>query len=827
MKTEQSSTNSHIPAPTAASLLAEGDKQNRYLTLPDSRVVINPFDFESKSRETTQVQYSNRPTMPLNMGYCDPFMGEGRGMELPNLLMMAEKLPDSGETGVQTIWQANLKDAASWFFSGVQGKDYDVDFRGGSAVFRVLKSSDVHWQHMQSAVTLDMEDAYLSITVNSVTPGNGRISVKVNDGENHDVGLIETNVPGCYTFNLQQATRWTGRKTINVCIFGVNLGAEIVFSDLKIQKGVRAYADARDYTTSWRPDFLGFKASYPGGTRIDGKDFLYDEQTAVRDMQVTGNRGFMVYGEYNGAASVHGRTVVVNRGSFQYAVTLSADAAPVFYANTVEALAGGEGTAEPADRAYGVWAYHLNALPESGVLRAAVAFETKLASAEETAALSQKPGDDCHGKLKERTAQWDDLLSRVPRPGTFELTGIDTRGVTAEDVKQSYYEAWVQIIGNALPANPEIGYPHRSFATGKPSLWGYGSPKCSYSATWESLYGMSYYAQIDPDAAWDMYRGLMSLVDEKGQIAGESLPPNNARVAWILYTVKPDMEALAEVQPWLTRHLDWRYDNPRWIYLDVTPDTMKKDMDFVAPALIDVRYLMRINKELGLESQNAHWEERIRELYANMQEWFFPEELEYPVECFTLDGGKRSSGYALWTTKALHIPDIRPAETQALLRLFRSRYDTRMPFCGIGGTKYEPYNYTQLGLFEHGCPEEGRMMLQTAVRDILLTGIHAEGYYFDPAVGVPLPEGVRPSMFGVCMIIDDVYMLNGVRMDDGMPVFSNYFRCGGSLENYTVLGEDFRFCKEGDTYTWDGKTMEVGADQLDFPFPETQVHPFR
>ena len=617
--------------PTAESLLSDGKEQNRYLTLPGSRLVINPFNFETQARETTQVQYANRPSMPLNIGYCDPFMGAGRGIELSNLLLMAEKTSADAAPGAETIWQAALDSDSAWTYGGAAGTDCAASFDGDSASFTVLDSCDEDWEYMETTLTAEVKDTHLSLKVEDISEG-GRIAVKVNRGKGEDVSLMETGTPGTYTFNLEELTGWSGKQDIQVRVFAVGKGTTVTFSGLKVQKAPRAYADAKSYSTSWRPDFLGFKASYSKGTKLSGKDFLYDEKTVVRDMEITGKRGFLIYGEYNGAASVQDGTVLIQRENFSYAITLSEDVAPVFYPSLAEALAGGEGSASPPEGGYGVWAFQLDAPPERGVLRAAVSFDTKEADGAAVAALSQAPGDDCADRLAQRTAQWDDLLARVPRPANFKLEGIKTKGVSAADVRQSYYEAWVQVIGNALPANPEIGYDYPSFATGKASLWGYGSPMCSYSATWEALYGMSYYAQIDPDAAWEMYKGLMSLVDEEGMIAGESLPPNNARVGWILYTVKQDKEALAEIQPALTKHLQWRFENPRWIFGNSTPDTQQKDIDFVASALLDVRYLMRINEELGLESENAQWETVIDQQYANMVEWFFPDSMEYPVQ---------------------------------------------------------------------------------------------------------------------------------------------------------------------------------------------------
>ena len=166
-----------------------------------------------------------------------------------------------------------------------------------------------------------------------------------------------------------------------------------------------------------------------------------------------------------------------------------------------------------------------------------------------------------------------------------------------------------------------------------------------------------------------------------------------------------------------------------------------------------------------------------------------------------------------------------------MLRLLETRYDPGKPFCGVSMIKYEPYMYTVLGLLEHGYGEQGRTLAVTAVRDIVLSGIQSEGYCYAGDETEPLPEGVRPSMFGAAMMIDCVWLMNGVRMDDGMPVFANYFDQDGGVENLKVDGKTFNMKKEDNTFTYGGAyleetmTMEAEAGQAVLPFPGTNVHP--
>lgn len=785
---------------TAAALETSGPMQDRYLTLPLSRVVVNPFNFESQARETTQVQFSNQPSMPLHFGYCDPYAHEKRGYDIRHAAMLAEK-SETAPGWMECLWQAEMAHPDSWRCSGMDGRDVSLSFEARSIRLQVRPEAETPWQHVESTFHLeDVQDTYLTIRVDEVSQGGGNVAVKLNkvDGE-EDVLLLQTTAAGTYTFSIQEASQWTGAADVTVKVFAVSRGAAVSFSEIRVEKCVAQYRDALSYTTAWRPDYLSFEAAYPHGSSVAGKDFFYDEKTVVRIMEAEAKAAFMVYGAYNGSCQCVEDTVVVSKDTYRYAVCLRGYR-PVFFPSAIAALSGEPGRKDPYD-GYGVWAYQIEPSAKKSLsLCLATAFDTADKTADEVAFMARKPGDDCPEKLAACTENWNRWLAKVPRPGTFALTKVDANGLTPADICYSYYNAWVQIIGNVLPPNPEKDYPYASFAAGKASMWAYGHEKCAYAATWESIYGMQYYAQIDPDVAWEMYRGIMTLVDDKGQIGGESLPPNNARVAWILHTVKPDNEALAEIEPLLERHLEWRFDNPRWIYGPHTPDVLLKDMDFVASALIDIPYLLKIQQVLGIHHE-AHWQARIRTLYAQMQAWFFDEERAYPVQYFTLDGNHRRLGNPSWTTKAFHIPGLDKPEFDGLMRLFRDKiYDPEKIFCGMVMTKYEPYQYTVYGLLEHGYIEEACALAEAALRDVCLSGIKAEGYYNQADDTRPLPDGVRPSMFGCALTIDNLWLLNGIRLDEGMPRLVNAFGEDGGLENYTLQGGCFAYTKAGETY---------------------------
>lgn len=826
--------NYKIETITSEQLSDKTEQQNRFLTIPNSRIVLNPFNFESQGREISQVEYSNRASMPLNIGYCDPFIKDARGREITDTLVLAEEQPELGDLEIQTIWQGGFDGMANWFSTGSPGIDYTANFLGDKVELSVVKDAKTAWQSLDTSINLDVEDSYVTFTLNAIETTGATFTLKANKGSSVDKTLFSTNTPGTYTINIHDVTGWSGNINMNLKFFAVGSGAKVTFSNAKIEKGKQKYKNAKNYQTEWRPDRLTFTADYEKGTNVTGTDFFYNENTIIRDLVITGESNFIVYGKCTSTTELINNTIVIGMDTFKYAITSSNDIKPLFFDSQLNA-AMGINAKETPDSKTTVFSYVLDNSVKKDKISFALSYGTKNVSNADIAKLSTEPfsNKDFALSLDNRKKTWDELLSRIPRPENFELTLTDKKDVTTDQIKNNYYFAWVQIIGNLLPESPEVNFNYPSFATGKPSLWAYASPLSPYSATWEALYGMQYYAQIDPDVAWKMYEGLMSLVDESGMIAGESLPSVNARTGWIIYNAKKDKDALKRIQPALEKHIKWRFENPRWIWLDKTPDTFQKDMDFVSSALIDVQYLMKINQELGLETLNENWTRKIKSFYFSMKLWFFNDSLENPIQYYSTANNVRSEGNPLWVLKSMHVPNLQQAEYDKLLKLFNKLYDIEKPFCGLPSVKVEVYQYTLYGLLEHGEYEKARIMAETALRDIVIAGVMAEGYYQNPIDIRPLPDGVRPSMFGCALFIDNIFILNGMRFDDGKPVLINYFDNNGRIENLHVDSGTFNFIKEGDKFSFGGSSIQSQTDVLldkntyKFIYDNSQTHPFK
>lgn len=96
-------------------------------------------------------------------------------------------------------------------------------------------------------------------------------------------------------------------------------------------------------------------------------------------------------------------------------------------------------------------------------------------------------------------------------------------------MEEQYYKAWIFLASNVLDISPEAQYPFPQLCCGKPSLWGAGAHEAPYSAAWESLFAIQLYAQIDPDLAWEAFKGLMSLVDPTGMLGEKVYPPGKRK----------------------------------------------------------------------------------------------------------------------------------------------------------------------------------------------------------------------------------------------------------------------------------------------------------
>lgn len=740
---------------TCDDLVQTGSRSQRWLSIPGSRLVINPFDFDANSPQDTHPQASDSAELPLNIGYLDPYLHNTRGR---GLYSVAQLLSDTGnaDAGIEVLWSANFESAKKWSRSGGDKTSVEVD--GGVLTLTVLDGAPEPWQFASQVLRLDNVTADTAITI-TVDSCEGNWALKLNDGKSEDIKIQgDTNKTGTFTYYLSDFLPEGEKFRGVVKIFSIGYNKQLKVSGLKVSRLTARYTGAREYTVSWAPHALTCSASYDTGLALEYTDSFADEYTVTRIVNVTaGGRlavGGMLYGSVTAAAD--GKYFTVNGERFSYG--FASDKKPYslsFYADST-ALYTGQMISDPGSAT----AY----LMDFGEVKAGdtLVFAFSLRSDASDAALplenarSAASAGKAAEALSARKKYWNDYLEKIPAADEFTFEYVDAKGVTAEQLRLLYCIAWVFAAQNLLPENPELGYNFMQVCCGKPSMWGYGDPKSSYSASWESFFGMQMLAYTLPDKAWSAFMGLMSLVDDEGMLGGESLPSEKAHTAWVLYRLTGDKEKLAAVYDSISRYLDWRIENPRWIFLQHN-DVNSADADFAESALVDIRYMIMIAGVVRPDDA-AMWQKKYNRLLDDYKGWFFDANGNTYQYCDKRTFA-RSAGNTIWVTKGLYIPELTGSYESSLMARFNTEYRKNASFCGFYAVKYPDTSHTIYGLLARGKSDEAGALIEACARDVARVGMFSENYTNDD---IPLPTGVRPSMFGCAMLIDSMLLKSGI-----------------------------------------------------------------
>jgi hypothetical protein len=794
-----------VPPPTAADLAQTGPDQQRWLSVPESRIVLNPYDFNSRR---TPVEQSTGPELPLSAGY---YAGD-EASTVRNLLSLYQR--PAGEPPAPDI-DVDFHDSFSSLSPSWSAEPGLVPTVADDQLHLTLGTDAPNaWGALSRELTLDV-DAYPQVQI-TVTGAEAAWALKVTDGTQPVDTILQgdTHQEGTFTYDLAEATGWTGTKTFQVRLFAVGKGQRLDVDDLRIQsKPVPWLRSAETFSTTWLPHALPFTASYGQGGKAKGQDFFHDENSITRSLSFTGlstdGGAVQIAGAYAGPVSFDRdqRTLTVEHEHYRYAVAVpAADAEIAFYASENDLIAGGPTLSEPGRT--GFWA--LTVAPGQGDTSLATQVGIGFAPASDATVVAgrrardaaTRAGADVDPRHWER--YWDRLLSRVPRPHDFAVSAVDDRGVPPADVRATYYRAWVFLAADVLPPEPEVGYDHPQLAAGKPSMWNFGAHGARASASWDSLLGMQYLAYVDPETAWRSYTGLMSLVDDDGMLGGESLPSRKAQTAWILYALTGDTARLRAIYPDLRRHLLWARANPRWIFGD-HDDQNERDAEFVVSLLLDFGYAGRIAAALGEAEEVEFWQGQYDTFFADYLRWFWETPTSPPRQYYFLDTGAESPGNTLWVTTGLHLPTIAGDHLEGLKKRFTDRYDAAADFGGFGfpDVKAPDVTWTTYGLLEQGMTRQAAGLVDAVLRDMVRSGEFAEVY--QPGPNGPEGTGVRPSLFGAVNVLDAVWLRNGYRMDAGDPRF---VLLGGSMEQ----GADGRPGGGVDGLRIRGRTLNLHTD---------------
>ncbi len=667
------------------------------------------------------------------------------------------------------------------------------------------------------SVTVDL-DKYPVISLDAAG-GTGLWSLKLNDGSGDKALQGDTTLGGVNTFDVASKLGWSGVKTFTIKIYAINPAgggpSSVSFNSIGFEAKGSSLAPATDFSTSWRADSLPYSASYASGGRVSGTDFFHDENSVTRTISTTGFSATtpVAAGAISGSAIFDAATKILTvtaSPSWSYAVDLSGAGTVTFYTNQQNMLGGAGGAAVPPTSG-GYWTANLpiGATTAIGVGFAVAADGTTAAQSRAEAA--SDPGRAA-SDIRTWTGYWNALLAKVPTPSSYDLAAVDAQGVTGAQLHDMYYRAWILNVENVLPAMPETGFNYPQVATGKASGWMKGPDGSHPSATWDSLLGMQYLAYVDPQTAIDAFKGMMTLTDAAGQLGGESLPSIKAMTAWTLYQTTGDRSVLTDTYTDLSRYLLWAQQNPRWINGTSYDHPNEHDSQFVASLIIDDVYAQRIAAELGRTSDVTQWSTQQQQMAADYRTWFLQPDGSLLQKYFTGDPSSDTLGNNIVITGALHAAGLDPEVMAAVLKRFDSVFDTDQPLAGLNAVIKAPdAMFTAYGLLDQGRSTDAAGFVEATLRDIVKTGQFSETYEVLPDTGLT-SDGVRPSVFGAANVIDFVWMLNGVRSDQGAPTAVNLTGKPGSVAGLSWMGKPYSITTLGDGVSSFAGTAVAGQD---------------
>jgi len=812
--------------PKVEDIKETGPDQSRSISIPFSRLMINPFSFYGSSGSTTQSQFSNAPSLPLNLGYLSTEKINSRRMNA--VMEVFQYKPEIETPEIDITWTGDVTSTSNWStdtqtsFNVVdQGLKFSVN-DGASPVYKFLRPT--------SRISIDFDKLQI-LTIN-IPEAGGNWALKINNSHGEEF-VLKPDGPdsGQFEFDIKTITGWTGTQQVYIDLWAIGIGSYFILSDIKVlspSSSAMPCVEATDYSTAWQANELPFQANYEFIVSLDGTDFFYDKNTIIRKIHFnsddTENPSFIICGYYSGNdVKLTDDILYVDNGTFKYAIksTVLTNTSIKFYKSRLELLGQANGTSTPSSNGYWAVQFKLDSL-QNNELNTAIAFSYKNDNEDDDVLTNrvQTPfySDNIEQQYNAQKEYWNNFYSKVPLPSNFGIESVDAKGVTAEQIRNIYYKAWVHIAQNVLEADP-VNYNYPQIVTGKPSMWDEGAEQAPYSATWESFFGMQFYAFIDPQTSWDAFEGIMSLVDETGMIAGESLPSRKAQTAWILYEITKDKTRLAQVYDALERYLNWRLQYPHWIYAGnpdmAHPDPAKKDADFAFSAIIDIDYMIKISEVVQDEFVAYEWEDKKMDFFDDCLSWFWVTPDSRPVQYYNTETGDRAYGNLYWVTKGLHV-DLLKNKTDYLNSMysaFSSNFNPDYNFGGIslGYPKYPDMGYTLYGLIDNSKIENATNLIDIGIRDIVRSGNWlAESYEISSNWGNPYPTGVRPSTFGAAMIIDFVMIKNGFRYDFGTPYIQNLFNGARSLKGIRISNRFLNIeCDSEGLFTVSGNYLEA------------------
>ncbi|MHB0999931.1 MAG: hypothetical protein ACYC27_11860 [Armatimonadota bacterium] len=756
--------------------LQEETIYSRWFTAPHSRIVINP-NVPVRIPFTADLM----PSLPMNIAY---YAGENP-VKLPYLWAWQPGGSASVRSTV-TPGPSAVYDGSSgfWRHDGIT-----ANYNRSSVDVKVAEGHG--FGALTGQVTIDLDQTpYLFVHV----PRTDQYwVVKVNaGGDLADTYLIrDTSETGSFMVDVRTATGWSGTKTFQLRLFSCGKpGSSTMFSTVRfagVNSSVPVFTSSK---TTWAPHQMVTQAeSSKPIVKVDASTCFADESTISQLLKIkqAPNGSIALVGQFNEGNirwDSARRAVILQGDKFHAAISISKPCKWLGVYPSWSDWLTGDAAQGPSS---GVWAVSLDGIKAGDEIVVSARFSPSASGVEETINAASKYASPASFKdtVSKREMDWNHRFDSVPHPHDFRLRTVDPKGTTPDQIRRMYYKAWSFILSDILPPMPENGYPYPQFACGKASLWGEGHPKARASSQWESFIAMQFGALVGPDTAWSAFEGMMSLVDEKGEFGGEGLPSRHAQTAWILYSQSGNKEKLKSTYPALKRLLVWKASDPRWIFHESTPPTMR-DSEFVVHVLMDMTYAVRIAKVLGMTDEETYWKSEIKRITADFYKWFWTSPDAAPNRIYYTSNGVREEHGGTWCLQGLVLPPdiLDQPHKDSLLRLLHSCFRDDVPFLIYGLNKHPTYNFAMIGAWQYGKPEEAAKMAEAVMRDVTLANEFTEGYSADyPVKGL----GVTPSVFGAANILDAALWHNGIIMGDGLSVIAHLPNAVG-VDNLAING---------------------------------------
>jgi hypothetical protein len=162
-----------------------------------------------------------------------------------------------------------------------------------------------------------------------------------------------------------------------------------------------------------------------------------------------------------------------------------------------------------------------------------------------------------------------------------------------------------------------------------------------------------------------------------------------------------------------------------------------------------------------------------------------------------------------------------------LMRRFDGEFAPSQQLAGLGSQllKAPDAQLMEYGLLDTGSTADAYRLINALARDIVRSGWFSEVYQAssDSPGDAPLGTGVRPSLFGIANLIDNVWMNNGYRLGEGQASVLRLPGANGGVRGMTSMGESLNVSLNSSAGTATVSGGAVRSPKCTFPIAAGQT----